>query len=131
MKTTLLIAMIALLMASMAKADCVSEMAYHEARSESLLGQIAVVNVAYNRAKKSGKPVCKEIHRKKQFSFFNRGFVPAMKDKEALRVASMAAFIGQYVDVTGGANHYNRRELGLRKGAKNKRVIDSHVFYRI
>lgn len=131
MKTTILIALFALFMASQAKANCTTEVAYHEARSQSFIGQVAVVNVAYNRAAKSGKSVCKEIYKRKQFSFFNHGYVPRMTDKDALKVAEMAAFLGRYIDVTGGANYYNRIELGTRKGAKGKRVIDSHVFYRI
>ena len=78
-----------------AHANCVSEMIYHEARSESFIGQVAVANVAYNRAAKSGKSVCKEIHKPKQFSFFNKGFVPKISDKNALSVAEKAAFLSE------------------------------------
>lgn len=133
MRYTILIAIIAIFMANNAKSDtnCVNELVYHEARNQSFIGQIAVVNVAYNRAAKSGKSVCKEIYKPYQFSFHNKGYTPVMTDKEALKLAERAAFVGRYIDVTDGANYYNRAELGLRHGAKNKRVIGQHVFYKI
>jgi len=46
MKTTIITTLLALLIASQAKASCVSEMIYHEARGESFIGQVAVANVA-------------------------------------------------------------------------------------
>ena len=130
-KFTIAIAVLSAFMAHEAKADCVSEMIYHEARSESFAGQIAVANVAYNRAENSGKSVCREIHKPKQFSYLNSGHLPPIKEQDAYRTAKYAAEFAKWIDVTSGATHYNTRKLGYRKGARNKREIGNHVFYKL
>lgn len=49
---------------------CLTVTIFHEARGESIEGQKAVANVVINRSLESGKPICHEVKRKHQFSWY-------------------------------------------------------------
>ena len=81
-----------------------SEAIYFEARGESIVGQIAVGNVALNRvhSKRFPNTVCKVVHQgvtykghmirnKCQFSYYCDGRPEKIKDAEAFVLASQVA----------------------------------------
>ena len=59
---------------------------YHEARGESIDGQIAVAHVIFNRAEKHGIPVSEVVFQKQQFSCYNEGN-PPVTDYHAFVIA--------------------------------------------
>ncbi len=50
---------------------CLALNIYHESRGESIIGQHAVAQVTLNRAKRDPDNVCKEVVKRKQFSWTN------------------------------------------------------------
>ena len=51
------------------QASCIASAVYHEARDQSLLGQVAVAQVILNRRKPRGRSACEVVEQRKQFSF--------------------------------------------------------------
>ena len=74
-------------------AKCLTYTIYHEARGESLDGQYAVAEVVINRVKDPRWPdtVCGVVKERRQFSFFNKGYFPRMRDKKAAALAAHIA----------------------------------------
>jgi len=110
--------------------NCITEAVYHEARNQPFNGQVAVANVIRNRAKRKHKGVCSVIKERKQFSYRDGYFVPAMTDKKAVTMAKNAAIASMGKDLTNGAIFYNTRRLGVRFKGHHPVIIGSHVFYR-
>ena len=106
---------------------CMPDAIYHEGRSQSFKGQIAIGNVIKNRAKRKHKSVCEITHEHKQFSYLNHGAL-LVDDKKAYELAEKAAAASY--DVTGGAVFYNTVKQGVKWGGHHPVVIDGHVFYR-
>ena len=109
-----------------AKADsftCLVEAIYHEARSQSLRGMLAVANVILTRtySKKFPDTICGVVHQgrywknspvrdKCQFSYWCDGKPEIMKDKQALRTAKNIANMaidGVIYEETQGATFYH------------------------
>lgn len=127
---------------------CLAINIYHEARSESLIGQLAVATVTMNRAGKDRRKVCDVVFADKQFSwttglarktgkgwFVRSGGVP--KEGEAWELAKHIAKLGvsnRLIDYSGGATHYHRKDVRPYWAKTMKRVKFSvasrHVFYR-
>ena len=131
---------------------CLAFNIYHEARNESMLGQIAVGQVVMNRVwdKRFPDTVCevvteavtykgtkKPVLHKCQFSWYCDGAKDDVnKDSKAWRYALEYASIvlsGRIVlDVTEGATHYHAtyvRPAWARTKTRTTR-IDRHIFYR-
>ena len=131
---------------------CMAFNIYHEARNESMLGQIAVGQVVMNRVWDNRFPntVCevvteavtykgtnKPVLHKCQFSWYCDGAKDDVnKDSKAWRYALEYASIvlsGRIVlDVTEGATHYHAtyvRPSWARTKTRTTR-IDRHIFYR-
>lgn len=110
---------------------------YHEARGESLEGQIAVGHVVMNRALKKHK-TCKEIILQPwQFSWHNGNAFPPITDYDALRASCNAAedVIEERLDGKNlfMADHYFNPHVVLPDWAKNMTLIKrigNHDFYR-
>lgn len=83
---------------------------YHEARGESLRGQVMVTHVAINRTKagyRGAKTLCDTIHSPAQFSWTMEN--PRQPDGNTLakyRTIAKKAIAGVYVDRTHGSMHY-------------------------
>ena len=131
---------------------CMAFNIYHEARNESMLGQIAVGQVVMNRVwdKRFPDTVCeviteavtykgnkKPVLHKCQFSWYCDGAKDDVnKDSKAWRYSLEYASIvlsGRIVlDITEGATHYDAtyvRPAWAKTKTRTTR-IDRHIFYR-
>ena len=131
---------------------CMAFNIYHEARNESMLGQIAVGQVVMNRVwdKRFPDTVCeviteavtykgtkKPVLHKCQFSWYCDGAKDDVnKDSKAWRYSLEYASIvlsGRIVlDITEGATHYHAtyvRPAWAKTKTRTTR-IDRHIFYR-
>lgn len=110
---------------------------YHEARGESLEGQVAIGHVVMNRALEKHKS-CKEIILQPwQFSWHNGDRFPPITDYDAFRAAlnSAEALVSERLDGKNldGADHYFNPHVVLPDWAKSMtlvRRIGNHDFYR-
>ena len=130
---------------------CMSLNLYHEARSESALGQKAVGFVTLNRVQSNRYPdtICDVVYQAKrdsngnpirnkcQYSWFCDGKSDKPRDKESWEVAKQIAHevmqsYGITEDVTGGATMYHASYVSpYWKSSYEKTVrIDTHVFYK-
>ena len=131
---------------------CMAFNIYHEARNESMLGQIAVGQVVMNRVwdKRFPDTVCevvteavtykgtnKPVLHKCQFSWYCDGAKDDVKkDSKAWRYSLEYASIvlsGRIVlDITEGATHYHATYVRPSWAKTKTRTtrIDRHIFYR-
>jgi len=126
---------------------CMSEAIYFEARGESIVGQIAVGNVALNRvhSKRFPNTVCKVVHQgvtykghmirnKCQFSYYCDGRPEKIKDAEAFVLASQVAVdvLLKHSVVIKYATHYHNVSVrhAWSKDYTLLRKIGKHVFYK-
>lgn len=115
--------------------DCLARNIYHEARGESLHGQIAVAQVTVNRVA-SGKfqnTVCKTVYARKQFSWTNDK-TKRVKDAKAWQdaVAVARAVLTQSIHLPDFKALYFHTRQVRPAWAKTKRVvavINNHIFY--
>lgn len=110
---------------------------YHEARGESLAGQIAVGHVIMNRVKKEGKSVEDVVLRPYQFSWANGGNRPAIGDYAAFLTCmeSALACLSERMDGKDffGADHYFADYIKSPAWAASMtfvRKAGKHLFYR-
>jgi N-acetylmuramoyl-L-alanine amidase len=122
---------------------CLALNVYHEARSEPVVGQVAVAAVTLNRVASGAFPdsVCGVVEQGGQernhcqFSWWCDGRTDAPKNRdawdEALRV-SLLALSGKAHDPTGGALYYHTTSVHPRWSKVFKRTarIGAHVFYK-
>ena len=124
---------------------CLAANIYHEARGESLAGQMAVAMVTMNRAERQKQQVCKEVFRPKQFSWTNKSvqnvrngwkLSPMLEpvDIKAWKVANkvaLKALSGKIRDMTLGSKFYHTAEVHPLWDRKMKRtkVIGHHEFF--
>jgi len=113
---------------------CLARNIYHEARSESLLGQIAVAQVTVNRAldPRFKGSLCKVVYSPSQFSWTLKR--REVRDTQAYRRAVYIAH-----GVTSGtmwiegftATHYHTTKVNPRwnRTMKKAAVIGDHIFY--
>lgn len=122
---------------------CLALNIYHEARSESDKGQVAVAAVTLNRVASESFPdsvcaVVKQGGQKRhncQFSWWCDGRDDTPKDKQAWQKAmhiSRETLRGTEPDPTKGALYYHTRAVNPRWCRAFKRTvrIGQHVFYR-
>ena len=115
--------------------DCLAKNIYHEARGESLEGQIAVAQVTVNRvhSNRFQNSVCAVVYARKQFSW-TLDKTKRIRDQKAwLASVSIArAVLTQSVHLPNFKAHFFHTKSVRPAWAKNKRVlatIGSHVFY--
>jgi N-acetylmuramoyl-L-alanine amidase len=125
---------------------CLSLNIFHEARGETVPGQYAVALVTLNRAKTEDR-VCREVFKRKQFSWANHGVKRTAKgwviskklqprEAEAWERAQIIASVvlrGRFFDLTHGATHYHTHAVSpvWRHKLEPTRVIGNHRFYRV
>ena len=131
---------------------CLALNTYHEAKNQSLVGQVATAQVVMNRVADSRYPnsVCEvvkqgpkykgsdvPVRHKCQFSWFCDGKSDEPKrDSKEWRMAQEYARIvlsGRIVlDVTEGATHYHATYVkpSWAKTKTSTTRIESHIFYR-
>lgn len=134
---------------------CMSYNIYHEARNESIQGQIAVGNVTLNRVASNKFPntVCdvvyqakhskwwKETHNKKvpernkcQFSWYCDGKSDAIKEEKIFNEIvelSSDLLLGKYLDNTSGALWYHADYVkpDWANHYMKTKSIETHIFY--
>ena len=130
---------------------CLALNTYHEAKNQSMIGQVATAQVVMNRVADSRYPntVCEvvkqgpkykgsdvPVRHKCQFSWFCDGKDDTPKNEKAWRKAQDVAFLVIYdkikLDVTEGATHYHATYV-RPSWAKTKTIttrIEKHIFYR-
>ncbi len=115
---------------------CLAGAVYFEAKSESLMGQLAVGRVVVARSKSGRFPnsYCGVVFQRSQFSFVRGNSMPAIAKKSAQWRNAVAiaqiAHAGSWKSPTEGALFFHATYVS--PGWKLKRVgrIDGHVFYR-
>lgn len=103
---------------------CLMRNIYHEARGESLEGQIAVARVTLNRAAKSS--ICKVVYAPYQFSWtLVKPKDPSKYPYEIFLAAHLALF------TVFPATHYHATYVKPKWASKLTKLkqIDNHVFY--
>ena len=135
---------------------CLALNTYHEAKNQSLVGQVATAQVVMNRVADDRYPntVCEVVkqgpHRPSwenpekeypirhrcQFSWYCDGKPDVPKNEKAWRKAQDVAFLVLYnkinLDVTEGATHYHAtyvRPAWARTKTRTTK-IEKHIFYR-
>ena len=135
---------------------CLALNTYHEAKNQSLVGQVATAQVVMNRVEddrfpnticevvKQGptRPSCEDpekeypIKHRCQFSWYCDGKDDTPKNEKAWRKAQDVAFLVLYnkiqLDVTEGATHYHATYVKPAWAKTKKRTtrIEKHIFYR-
>lgn len=121
---------------------------YFEARSEDLEGRTAIAIVTLNRVLDRRWPSTIEgvVTDRKQFSWYNSGTIPAIKDMTAWKNAKTLAFfclalynsmaasgVEDFDQVTLGANHYHTTYIKTPKWANRMEFlcrIGKHLLYK-
>ena len=135
---------------------CLALNTYHEAKNQSLVGQVATAQVVMNRVADNRFPstVCEvvkqgptrpswedpekeyPIKHRCQFSWYCDGKDDTPKNEKAWRKAQDVAFLVYYnkiqLDVTEGATHYHATYVrpSWAKTKKRTTQIEKHIFYR-
>jgi spore germination cell wall hydrolase CwlJ-like protein len=120
------------------EANCIAVAVYHEARGESLEGQLAVARVIMNRAASGKYPTswCGVVKQPWQFSFVRNGYMPSVDQssqawRNALGVTRLA--INNAVQsVPTDCLWYHANYVSPSWGRRLTRVsqIGAHIFYR-
>jgi len=120
------------------QANCVAVAVYHEARGETLEGQLAVARVILNRAASGRYPAswCGVVKQPWQFSFVRNGYMPSVDEgstawRNALGVTRLA--INNAVpSLSNDVLWYHANYVAPTWGRRLTRVsqIGAHIFYR-
>ena len=136
---------------------CLALNTYHEAKNQSLVGQVATAQVVMNRVEDDRFPntICEvvkqgptrpswedpekeyPIKHRCQFSWYCDGKPDVPKNEKAWRKAQDVAFLVIYdkikLDVTEGATHYHATYVrpSWAKSKKRTTRIENHIFYRL
>lgn len=115
---------------------CLAGAIYFEAKSESLIGQLAVGRVVVARSKSGRFPesYCGVVYQPSQFSFVRGGTMPAIPKasrdwKEAVAIAQIA-HAGSWLSPAEGALFFHATYVSPGWRLKRLARIDNHVFYR-
>ena len=135
---------------------CLALNTYHEAKNQSLVGQVATAQVVMNRVEDDRFPntICEvvkqgptrpswedpekeyPINHRWQFSWYCDGKDDTPKNEKAWKTAQDVAFLVLYdkikLDVTEGATHYHATYVRPSWAKTKKRTtrIEKHIFYR-
>ena len=120
------------------EANCIAVAVYHEARGESLEGQLAVAKVIMNRAASGKYPTswCGVVKQPWQFSFVRHGRIPSVDQgsdswRKALGVTRLAV-ANAVQSVPTDCLWYHADYVAPSWGRRLTRVekIGAHIFYR-
>ena len=117
---------------------CLALNVYHEARSDDVLGQLAVAQVTLNRVASPRYPntVCDVVWDNKQFSWTHDGKSDKPKEAQAWKHAQAVAYMALHdmarvPNLTPETLHYHASWV-TPYWAKNKQpavIVGSHKFY--
>ena len=116
---------------------CLAMNIYHEARGESIAGQIAVAQVTMNRVEHKSWPdtVCEVVYQKKQFSWTHtiKDTTPYENDAwETAKSIASSVYNDQEDDYVHGAVFYHADYVTpyWAKSYEEVTRIGTHIFYR-
>ena len=130
---------------------CLALNTYHEAKNQSLVGQIATAQVVMNRVadKRYPNTVCEvvkqgpkykgsniPVRHRCQFSWYCDGKDDMPKNEKAWKKAQDYAYLVLYnrisIDITEGATHYHATYVKPSWAKTKTRTtrIEKHIFYR-
>lgn len=116
---------------------CLAMNIYHEARGESIDGQIAVAQVTMNRAAHKSWPetICKVVYQKKQFSWTHtiKDTTPYDNDSwETAKTIARSVYEGKEDNLVDGAVFYHADYVSPYWAKSYTKVgkIGTHIFYR-
>jgi N-acetylmuramoyl-L-alanine amidase len=114
---------------------CLATAVYYEAKSEPMVGQLAVAQVIINRTKSGRFPsdVCGVVKQRGQFSFVRSGALPVISAslgqyRTALRIAKVA--LAKTWDSPARTALYFNGRRGTGFGRTMVASIGNHLFYR-
>lgn len=121
--------------------QCLAEVLYHEARGESLQGQVAVAEVILNRVQDASFPssICGVVNQGNgqgcQFSYTCDGKADHVREPAAYAQAAKIAKVmleGAKTDLTDGATYFHTPMVSPAWSKRFTRTtqIGSHIFYR-
>ena len=116
--------------------SCLAGAIYFEAKSESLVGQLAVGRVVVARSKSGRFPgsYCGVVFQPSQFSFVRGGALPYIKKqsvdwKEAVAIAQIA-HEGTWRSPVEGALFFHASRVSPGWRLQRLARVDNHIFYR-
>ena len=117
---------------SKAQVECLSRVAYHEAKGESDRGMIAVMQVTMNRVKseKFANTICGVVYSPNQYSWSK--YNPPIKEPKQYERAKRLAYEvvnGKHHDISGKALYFNSLHKQPRGTVCTVR-IGGHSFYK-
>lgn len=111
---------------------CVALTVYHEARGESVAGQLAVANVVHNRAGGDPKKYCQVVRAPHQFSWVRQSGRVDTRSKEWRSSVEVARVFRRFPDLSHGATHFHERRVRptWRRGFALVARVGAHYFYK-
>lgn len=117
--------------------QCLALNIFHEARGESLAGQIGVAQVTLNRVAmqhRGKKTICAVVFDPKQFSWTDRAgksLKPTGKQWQAILQVAHQVSLGMRVHGLDTALYFHRKHLRTpwQQGMQLLLVIDNHLFW--
>lgn len=116
---------------------------YHEARGESIDGQVAVAHVIMNRALFRGLTCQEVVYQSKQFSCYNVTKTPLIRDYQAFIIAQKAVEMAREERLRGlsfyGSEYFMNEKVVLQKyghlpgwldNMTTVAIIGRHTFYK-
>ena len=119
------------------EAYCLALNIYHESRSESVPGQVAVATTTLNRVYSRAYPntICEVVNQSKQFSWVGDEFSDIAHEKQAFHQAAKIALMamsGMIGDNTHGATHYHNQSVSPKWASVFLETVTygAHTFYK-
>lgn len=116
--------------------ECLALNIYHEARGETVEGQIGVAHVTLNRVEHDNWPndICGVVYQDKQFSWTHMIKDHTPYERKSYREAEAIArdvIIGNVIDPTKGSVFYHARWVNpsWTSYMEISKVIGNHIFY--
>ena len=117
--------------------ECLAVGIYFEAKSEPLIGQLAVGEVIANRANSKGRfpsSYCGVLFQRSQFSFIRGRVLPSVprSHKQWLTAVAIAKIVDQDLKDSAAdkALFFHARRVSPRWKLKRVAAIGNHIFYR-
>lgn len=114
---------------------CMTVNAYHEARGESKMGLLMVMDTVMERKASVRFPntVCGVVHQKNQFSWTrNPQRITQWRTYNKIKKLAIEVLAGKWKGLSGGSVFYHARRIKpfWSKSFTVTKTIDNHVFYR-
>ena len=114
---------------------CLASAIYFEAKSEPLMGQLAVAEVIINRSQSGRFPrtLCEVVKQRGQFAFVAGGEMPAIGNAAQFRTAlaiAQLALTQEWESPASEALYFHAARVAPSWGKRRVAAIGRHIFYR-